>query len=860
MLFRGVLSKKAKQERVRIAGTRWEVDALEARRMLSTVMIKPFAPASTERLVASVAPLQVVQSLPAGTATIGGRVYNDFNDDGIDNDDPFNIAPPDQEYSSPLRTRIYIDLNHNNLIDADEPGATVDWRTQRFAFTNIAAGEYDLLFNSGDAIAPLPGQSVHVSLASGEQKTDLVFVEAKDAFKSAPRLAGYVYSDPWAWTRHISSEQTGLGNRTVYVDSNNNGSLDAGEPHTLSALDGAYRFHNLPAGTVTVRMVVPSGWTATAPSAQIVTLSNWTETTLVFLAREDDPGHGVVTVPHWLDTDRDGVMGNDEGSAQGYFYLDANGNAAYDSGEKTVALDWYKRATFYDVADGDYVVRTVLDNSSETFTQQSLADGAAVSIVNGCAAVTPVFRFFTDKAQPLENYLFARGRYDLERDGSVEGNVDAAELGNVWLDFNDNGIWDTATEPGNPASAVFENLTPGQYIVRVTPAAGTFITGATRYVVNVSYTERAEVLVPVIDRFDSIYGRVFADLNQDGAWQSYEPGLPWVQVYDDLNNNGSFDAAEPYLNTDGQGIYVFNYYQSASTARIRMVIPAGYEQTFPFNNSGYVATFGSSLTASSLTLAATASTGTVYANKNFSMRPMPPAPAIPAEGVLPGETATFAGGTVKSSAQSGYFGTGYADFGGLNSSATFALNRPAAAAAKLEFRYSNGTSANVPVQVFGNNVLIATLNCPATGGWNKWSTIAIDAVNLPAGAVSIKVVASTSAGGPNIDQLTVSPTTVIPSATLQGESGTFSSGTVKASSYSGYSGTGYADFSGLNSAVAWTVSRAAASTVKIDVRYANGGSANRPLKLTINGTTVATLNCAPTGGWTKWVTTSVSNI
>ena len=56
----------------------------------------------------------------------------------------------------------------------------------------------------------------------------------------------------------------GLAGWTVYLDADLNGTLDAGEASTASAADGAYSF-TVPAGSYTVREVVPAGYTRTAP-------------------------------------------------------------------------------------------------------------------------------------------------------------------------------------------------------------------------------------------------------------------------------------------------------------------------------------------------------------------------------------------------------------------------------------------------------------------------------------------------------------------------------------------------------------------------------------------------------------------
>jgi len=57
--------------------------------------------------------------------------------------------------------------------------------------------------------------------------------------------------------------EIGLGDRTVYLDSNDNGQLDRGERRTHTDATGAYKFARLEPGTYHVRQVIPRGWMQT---------------------------------------------------------------------------------------------------------------------------------------------------------------------------------------------------------------------------------------------------------------------------------------------------------------------------------------------------------------------------------------------------------------------------------------------------------------------------------------------------------------------------------------------------------------------------------------------------------------------
>ena len=72
-----------------------------------------------------------------------------------------------------------------------------------------------------------------------------------------------------------------------------------------------------------------------------------------------------------------------------------------------------------------------------------------------------------------------------------------------------------------------------------------------------------------------------------------------------------------------------------------------------------------------------------------------------------------------------------------------------------------------------------------------------------------------------------------------------------ADNHSGFTGSGYVDYVG-EGYVEWTVSVAAAGTYDLAFRYALD-SANRPLRILVDGTTLASaLDFPPTGSWENW--------
>src|SRR5439155_457410 len=75
-------------------------------------------------------------------------------------------------------------------------------------------------------------------------------------------LSGTVFEDGNA-NGHADTGDSGLGSWTVYVDYNDNGTRDGGEPWAISSVGGSYQIDGIKPGTYTVREMSRSGYTCT---------------------------------------------------------------------------------------------------------------------------------------------------------------------------------------------------------------------------------------------------------------------------------------------------------------------------------------------------------------------------------------------------------------------------------------------------------------------------------------------------------------------------------------------------------------------------------------------------------------------
>src|ERR1041385_4160474 len=88
------------------------------------------------------------------------------------------------------------------------------------------------------------------------------------------------------------------------------------------------------------------------------------------------------------------------------------------------------------------------------------------------------------------------------------------------------------------------------------------------------------------------------------------------------------------------------------------------------------------------------------------------------------------------------------------------------------------------------------------------------------------------------------------------------SGPSPATTYAGYTGTGYADYNGATTDyIEFSLNANSPGTYPIAFRYANGGTGDRPLQLKINGIVViSSLSFPVTGGWPNWAYTATNNV
>src|SRR5690349_8925710 len=180
-------------------------------------------------------------------------------------------------YTTLFRSTVYVDYNDNGSKDGGEPSALTG-SGGGYTITGVEPGSYKVREvgqsgwtcskpNAGAGDADANGV-VHssacfysVTFSSGSSPANRDFGNWQDS-----SVSGSKFNDLNGNGVQDSGDQ-GLAGWTVYVDYNDNGSKDGGEPSALTGSGGGYTITGVEPGSYKVREVAQSGWTCSKPNA-----------------------------------------------------------------------------------------------------------------------------------------------------------------------------------------------------------------------------------------------------------------------------------------------------------------------------------------------------------------------------------------------------------------------------------------------------------------------------------------------------------------------------------------------------------------------------------------------------------------
>ena len=189
---------------------------------------------------------------PIRNCTISGSIFNDADADVVKDTGEAGISG----------RKVFLDVDRDGVLDAGEKTTTTD-AAGNYKFTGLAPGTYgvhDVPVAGWRRTAPSAGYYT-VTTTAGQTVSARNFAYTRNVL-----ISGSIFNDADG-DRVRDSGEAGLSGWRIFVDRDNDGVFDAGENSVLSDSAGNWRFRQLPAGTYTIRVVRPAGWTQTTPTS-----------------------------------------------------------------------------------------------------------------------------------------------------------------------------------------------------------------------------------------------------------------------------------------------------------------------------------------------------------------------------------------------------------------------------------------------------------------------------------------------------------------------------------------------------------------------------------------------------------------
>jgi hypothetical protein len=389
---------------------------------------------------------------------------------------------------------------------------------------------------------------------------------------------------------------------SIYLDLDDNGQHDTGEPQTATAADGTYEFVGLTPGDYVVREVVPAGYRQTSPAVLPERLFVLDASGSPSHIREIDPATGAFLGPLPLPTTSSVFTAGlaFDGRAL-YFLTNSSTDTLYELDPDTGAildatiLPSGNYSGLAALSSGVYV----LDSSSDdvrrfdpaTNTLGATLDlnglNPGVSISDGLGELKSTGELIATSFSSLEFFDSSTGQrthsLPIPSASSIRGITSIGEEIHVGI-FNRIDIY---SRSGQLLRSLPTNVTAATSSISALAGGGS--DGAYRL-----------TLLPAQDASDidfgnqqvlpgEIRGAKWDDADGNGERDAGEAPIVGAIVYADLNDNGQPDPGEPTAATGADGTYELTGL-AAGEYIIRDVVPTNFRQTFPmFDVRDYVA-------------------------------------------------------------------------------------------------------------------------------------------------------------------------------------------------------------------------------------------------------------------------------
>lgn len=545
---------------------------------------------------------------------IQGSLWNDANNNSI------------QNQSESLLAGWTVNLVQNSTLIS----STITDNGGRYVFAGVSPGDYSIEVVPLDPnwqVTNYPVFPVSVSESQLIDNTNFGLSNPNNTGSTGPygEISGAVWNDANSNNNRDEYDPTfiyyyyysnfGLAGWTVFLDSNNNGTLDAGETSTKTDPWGRYNFAGLASGDYNVTVIVPpttQSWLSTGsgnynptPSnSRLVTVASATQSNVDFGYKQNiSLNYGDISGYVWNDFFGNGVFDNyysfdnqyynDRGLAGWKVSLeDENGQTV-----QTTLTDKYGYYGFTGVSLSSPPSSLVYVESPDGLNtwqstyrppQPIAYSGSSISDINFGYQSTygDISGLIWNDVQNTANSWWYPGgilphwKINLIQNGQI--------IDSTYTDVDSLSYYGRYNFGSRPF---------GDYTVSVElpsadwqPTKGNNSVGAT----SVSFTTSAQNPYRVSNYLGfqgtkgEISGFLWNDIDKSGQWNyisngtnyQFEPALSGWTVYLDQNNNNVRDPGETSTVTDSLGGYEFKDLV-AGTYRVKVDTPVGWQFTFP---------------------------------------------------------------------------------------------------------------------------------------------------------------------------------------------------------------------------------------------------------------------------------------